>query len=727
MPSESRHGRTLSGLLAVGALSVLAGLSWHSVFGWGAISLKVTIAALLPVAVAVGCRRIGPRNGLLSIVVSIVALLWYLAVFVLHDSLALVIPSGAAPHDLAHSLQSGWAGILSVPLPVAPLGEYLAVPVALVWIGSAFGVEIVYRTNWTLAAAIPPALAYGLGLLFGVGGPGPRDLVAAAFLAIVLLLAGVSVTPFLAANRSGKSNSKRLIAEIAGCSLALVVASACLGPSLPFVKSGNPYDPRTSRIPPAISATTLNPLDDLSQLALDRPQVLMTVHTSHPELLRLAVLDQYNPVDGWTASSRFEVVGTNISTSGAGQKISEMVSLERPEGPWLPAAVRATQVTGVQAYVDPSTGVLVAPGGVRRRTYRIVARIPTSYEDVATPNCRLDAAEPPPSNIDIPGPIAQLAQQDTSTATSPCQRAQDLVLALRNFNFDAKAPSGSNIQILQNFLTGPTSNGGQNGTEEQFAGAFALMADSLSMDARVVVGYYPGKKVATDEYQVGPQDATAWVEIHFDGAGWIPFFPKPLKGGTPPNQQTDQQKTTPKPVPSPTGAGNNNGPVREALPAPPAKGANALEVAVIVLAIVLGAVTLLVLLSAGTIAAYRKRVRSRRRNDSDVRRRVVGAWSQARDTLEDIGVKHREADTVEELIAVGVERLGAPVSPSLDPLGHLCNAVRYSELEFEVRDAEEAWQWSDQVADIASGSLSVRDRVRRALDITVLFRRRHRS
>src|SRR5690606_32006333 len=63
-----------------------------------------------------------------------------------------------------------------------------------------------------------------------------------------------------------------------------------------------------------------------------------------------------------------------------------------------------------------------------------------------------------------------------------------------------------------------------------FAGAFALMAQTLEMPVRVVVGYLPGTR--TDErrgdetiYSVRSDQLHAWPEVHFEGIGWVPFEP----------------------------------------------------------------------------------------------------------------------------------------------------------------------------------------------------------
>ena len=63
-----------------------------------------------------------------------------------------------------------------------------------------------------------------------------------------------------------------------------------------------------------------------------------------------------------------------------------------------------------------------------------------------------------------------------------------------------------------------------------FASAFALMARTLGMPSRIVVGYLPGTATtdAIDRdtvYAVSSSQLHAWPEVLFDGIGWVPFEP----------------------------------------------------------------------------------------------------------------------------------------------------------------------------------------------------------
>ena len=65
---------------------------------------------------------------------------------------------------------------------------------------------------------------------------------------------------------------------------------------------------------------------------------------------------------------------------------------------------------------------------------------------------------------------------------------------------------------------------------QQFSGAMALMLRMDGIPARVAAGFLPGSyDSATRRYVVRAVDAHSWVEVYFDGIGWVPFNPTPAR------------------------------------------------------------------------------------------------------------------------------------------------------------------------------------------------------
>jgi protein-glutamine gamma-glutamyltransferase len=65
---------------------------------------------------------------------------------------------------------------------------------------------------------------------------------------------------------------------------------------------------------------------------------------------------------------------------------------------------------------------------------------------------------------------------------------------------------------------------------QQFSGAAALMLRLLGIPVRVASGFAPGTlDTKTHEYVVRDLDAHSWIEVWFQGIGWVPFDPTPAQ------------------------------------------------------------------------------------------------------------------------------------------------------------------------------------------------------
>ena len=64
---------------------------------------------------------------------------------------------------------------------------------------------------------------------------------------------------------------------------------------------------------------------------------------------------------------------------------------------------------------------------------------------------------------------------------------------------------------------------------QHFSGAMALMLRMNGIPARIAAGFSPGTfDTNTGEYRVRDYDAHSWVEVWFQGIGWVPFDPTPI-------------------------------------------------------------------------------------------------------------------------------------------------------------------------------------------------------
>jgi transglutaminase-like putative cysteine protease len=93
------------------------------------------------------------------------------------------------------------------------------------------------------------------------------------------------------------------------------------------------------------------------------------------------------------------------------------------------------------------------------------------------------------------------------------------------FRYDLRTVPGNSGDALVDFLFT-----GHRGYCEQFASAMAIMLRTLRVPARVAVGFTPGT-FEDGSRLITTEDAHAWVEVWFPGAGWLPFDPTPLSDG----------------------------------------------------------------------------------------------------------------------------------------------------------------------------------------------------
>jgi len=142
------------------------------------------------------------------------------------------------------------------------------------------------------------------------------------------------------------------------------------------------------------------------------------------------------------------------------------------------------------------------------------------------------------------------AQADGSDPYSKAQALADYFFANDEFSYQTSAPlpSDPDRDLVDYFLFDP--EGGRVGFCQQYASAMVILARSLSIPARVAVGYAPPDERLdvirnpqggrpTTLWQVRERNAHAWAELYFPGYGWQIFEatkalnPIPRRQGSP--------------------------------------------------------------------------------------------------------------------------------------------------------------------------------------------------
>lgn len=159
-------------------------------------------------------------------------------------------------------------------------------------------------------------------------------------------------------------------------------------------------------------------------------------------------------------------------------------------------------------------------------SYRIVSAIPGMDPELL----KLDSADTEqPDDLYLPSSVTvrtkALADSIVEGALSDYEKAARLeAFLLENYSYDLRiAPFTGSGDVVDRFLFEY-----QSGYCAQFATTMAVMARTVGLPARVVIGYMPGRyNSLTGVHEVRIQDAHAWVEIKFERHGWVPFDPTP--------------------------------------------------------------------------------------------------------------------------------------------------------------------------------------------------------
>jgi hypothetical protein len=332
---------------------------------------------------------------------------------------------------------------------------------------------------------------------------------------------------------------------------------------------------------------------------------------------------------------------------------------------------------------------------------------------------------------DFPADVRDLAREKTATAIGPYQQAMALQDFLRNnYTYDEAAPAGHSDDHLRYFLFRS-----KIGYCEQFAGAFAAMARSIGLPARVAVGFTPGTyDQAYDIFHVTTKEAHAWPEVHINGMGWVAFEPTPGRFEPNPTNYTGTYNPSANPVLATTtttaSAADPAAPTPTTVRAPKAEedpfesestssGSGFVKWLVQVGA---GVLAVVAVLAVPPVLKGRRRVRRRRAGPA--RARVAGAWSEALDRLREAGASPVVTLTPLEFAVGGTGSIAADVGTPMTRLARIFTKASYSLGDPSEEEVSQAWAEVETLTRALDTSDSVLGRWRRRLSPATLLRTR---
>ncbi|MEO3772171.1 transglutaminaseTgpA domain-containing protein [Micromonospora sp. B9E7] len=650
-------------------LTVLAGVTLGRVYAGDLLTWLVIGAAAGSVLVSVAARRL---PSWLVAPVSVAAMagwtLWSLRLAAHHAELP-----GSLLEVTADAARNGIPRLLTAMIPVEPAPDTVLVPVVAAWLAGLAGAEVALRAGRVLLGYLPAAGLYAAALY--TVGPNAEPAVGTTVAFVAVAAVGLAA-PGNAAPAGGdpaadlaprvRAAVRLRLAASAALGVALVVGLvALLGPVVAGQVDGRPVDPRRYVEPPQVQSLDENPLIRISGWALHPEQKLLDVSTERADAppappdaaspdgepgtepgagtgggvrIRLAVLSDYDGVT-WRVGATYRNAGRILpaatppedSTVGT---VRQQITVAELSGRLLPAVATPREVSGARVAYDPASGTLIRPEGLTPGLRYEV----TSAEEHPDFNLLGTANVPAGDEVarvlrvadGVPDPMRRLAAQLAEENGAPYARALAIEQFLaEHYRVAADAPSGHAYPNLGFFLFGPRNGGGQEGTSEQFAAAFAVLGRLSGLPTRVVVGFRAG-----GQGPVLAGDAYAWPEVLFDGLGWVPFDPLPRPNNEPRPVEEDFRPTPEDPPPSEAPAPTvepSASPEPVAAPdGPPGRGGLSTPV------LVSGGSSGLVLLVGAlllTLLTMRRSLTRRRLVEGDPGQRIAGAWREVTDAL----------------------------------------------------------------------------------------------
>ncbi|WP_403023776.1 transglutaminase domain-containing protein [Salinibacterium sp. GXW1014] len=654
-----------------------------------------------------------------------------------------VLPSLQSLGSVAVGSVYGWADILTLATPVGAPQYIAVVPYAATWIVSIVSVTLACRwlstrprAPWRFAVAlIGPLALYLASILIGTEQPfqaGARGVVFAA-LALIWLGWRREGSASVAAEGAARLRKRKLAGT------AIVVGAAILLGGGAGFWIAPPNDQRfvlREEIEPPF-----DPLEYPSPLSGYRhytkqvtDDVMFTVEgLQQGDRIRLATMDSFTgklwnvtgPDTAADGSGAFQLVGRTLPqqrfvTPDARNDV--VFTIAGYDDVWMPSLGYAEDLEflGGDAVEErdnlrynAATGTAVLTSGLDAGdSYRIDATVqqPLSAEELRDVGAA--SVELPPV-LGVPDVVTTKAQEFAASAATPAQQLEAIrsALALQGFLSHGRASDTvpSRAGHGADRITDLLERNQMVGDEEQYASAFALMARSFGYPARVVMGFAP--EITGDEelVEVTGDDVTAWVEVAFDGVGWVSFDPTPEETDIP-QDQTPKPRSEPQPqVRQPPRMDNDD----EDLLSPVELEENdeeddelpfELPGWVYVLAVSLLVPALIVFVPMLIVALIKARRMRRRRSAAAPHDAVAGAWDEMIDRFSELGFSVPRASTRLRM-AEALERQAPTEEPlKLRQLAVATDAAVFSGDEVEPERSERSWSEAEAaVAAVRAG------------------------
>lgn len=365
-------------------------------------------------------------------------------------------------------------------------------------------------------------------------------------------------------------------------------------------------------------------------------RTLFVVESSISGPWRMGILDVYDGKD-WRlppfAESRLREVG---KSGKVGQALPAGViakfqirGLEGAVLPGLPNLVGLI-ADGPRLSFDSRTGnIRMAEGQIEEElAYTVTAAQLPTVEDLQKLN------KPPSRSLkrfmeipEAPAAVQQLLRE------APTTSAWDKLDYVRQKLLETVVASGAGTPAsvppakVQDMLAGS-----KKGTPFEIVAGQAMIARWAGVPSRIGYGFDGGEKLEEDVYEVRPKHGASFLEVHFEGYGWLPVVGTPIQAET---TLTDAQQQTDVSV-----AASDQIAIDLVIPIllpPEGVFLEQLRSALAILIPILVAMALVYYAYPGLAKARRRAKRQRWANQSGPHQRIAVAYADWRDYSTDLG------------------------------------------------------------------------------------------
>jgi len=619
---------TTLAILSVFATAMLPLVAGLDSFGW---AIPVATAAFAAVICSVAIESRWPNRSvpLLAPVTAVGAYFWCL-VFVYGASFAADPFSPAVWRQVVDGVLHGWTALLNSDSPTADLAAAEALLVVLTWSCIAGALHVAARWHSSLGAIVLGAamlwvtaattLDTPAWLLFSGGAVGAAALFAFA-----------STTP--------REGNRWSIGRWVG--LFIMSMSAALGGgalvSLTQSLQPEPFDPRSTQPVVLESLEVPNLLTEFSTRQSGN-RVMFTAESlggqpSGANWFRLQVLSTYDGVQFSPDGQFTQIDGFTQPDAGLfGDPVNLTITIRGLALPFMPVTNQTISLNADGFGWDRAMTTALRSGPVT--TYRV-----SGSDVVGTPLDGLSVASTEENEVylelpaGLPDVIRTQARSIVNTSVNDAIAVERITEFVRSLGRDDAVPSGHSLGRLERQLNDQSA-----GAPEQLAVLHALLLRAGGYPSRVVVGY------VSDDLEVTASELHTWVEVPFDGVGWVPFEPTPrsaepsaTQDPTVPTTTTPDLSLAAQEQPRELGAGEDEE-FEEA------------QEAVLTLGDLVPLTLLALVITFFAIVGSKAVRRIRRRASRSPAHQVLGAWAELLDRLRENGVKVPAAAVVNQIV-----------------------------------------------------------------------------